>query len=238
MSRKPGGEAMPASDIHPVPPLAGLALALLTLQLGNWQLGRADEKTALQARIELAAAAAPLPDGATDDAPDWRTVTLRGEWLSEATIYLDNRVRSGRVGYELLTPLRLDGGGWVLVDRGWIAAGRERSALPHAPPPSARAELTGTVRRPESKPFALAADAVQGRVWQFIDVAQYRERTGIAVRDWIVQQTSAAPDGLVRDWPRPDAGIDRHRGYAVQWYALAALSLALTLAYLFRRVAR
>lgn len=48
---------------------------------------------------------------------------------------------------------------------------------------------------------------------------------------WIVQQSSPAADGLVRDWPVPAAGVDRHRGYAVQWYALAALAAGLSAWY-------
>ena len=59
-----------------------------------------------------------------------------------------------------------------------------------------------------------------------------------ALADYYLQQTSAGHDGLVRDWPAPDAGIDRHRGYAFQWYALAALAAGLTAWYVFNETRR
>ena len=222
--------------LHPVPLVAGLAVALLTLQLGNWQVRRAAEKTALHARIEAGAASATVSP-AGDDVTEWRTVALRGEWLAAATIYLDNRVHEGRVGYQVLTPLRLDdGSGAVLVNRGWTAGGADRRELPRIATSSGPVEVAGSVRRPEAHPFTLADEAGRGQVWQYLDLGRYRETSGLPVRDWIVQQTSAAADGLVRDWPRPDAGIERHRGYAFQWYSLAGLSIVLTGAYVYRRL--
>lgn len=222
---------------HPLPLIAGVALALLTAQLGNWQLGRAAEKTALQARIESAAATDPVSPSASMQMAEWQPVRLHGEWSPAATIYLDNRVHRGRAGYEVLTPLRLEGdAGWVLVNRGWIAAGADRAVLPDAAPAAGSVNLAGIVRMPQVDPFTLAPEAAQGRVWQYLDMERYRALSGLAVRDWIVQQTSSAADGLQRDWPRPDAGIDRHRGYALQWYSLAGLSLVMTGVYVFRRL--
>jgi len=43
---------------------------------------------------------------------------------------------------------------------------------------------------------------------------------------------------LVREVPRFDAGVERHRGYAVQWYALAVLSAALTAIFGWRAARR
>jgi cytochrome oxidase assembly protein ShyY1 len=65
-------------------------------------------------------------------------------------------------------------------------------------------------------------------VWQVLDLARYRQQSGLPVADFVVQQAGGTDDGLVRDWPRPDAGADRHRAYALQWYALAALAAGLT----------
>ena len=71
-----------------------------------------------------------------------------------------------------------------------------------------------------------------------LDLAAYRERSGLALAAWTLQQTSSAAERLVRDWPRPDAGIDRHRGYAFQWYALAALAGGLSAWQAWRQLAR
>jgi cytochrome oxidase assembly protein ShyY1 len=51
----------------------------------------------------------------------------------------------------------------------------------------------------------------------------------------VIEQHSPAPDGLTRDWPRPDAGIEKHESYALQWYSLAALAVVLFVALSFRR---
>ncbi|WP_068808648.1 SURF1 family protein [Thauera phenolivorans] len=223
-----------------LPLLAGLALLALTVSLGNWQLRRAEEKTALQARIEALAARPPVTLRAdAADVPEWLPLRLEGRWLDEATILLDNRTHDGRAGYHVLTPLALaDGSGAVLVNRGWIAAGTDRTRLPAAAAPAGGQVLEGRVRWPEVAPFTLAAEAVRGRLWQYLDLTAYRQSSGLALAPWIVQQTSSAADGLVRDWARPDAGIDRHRGYAFQWYALAGLAGFLSAWYVRRRLSR
>jgi surfeit locus 1 family protein len=220
---------------HPVPLIAGVVVGIVTLLLGNWQVQRAGEKSELQQLIEAGADARPVSAVSLVDPREWLAVDMRGEWRDEATIYLDNRPYQGRPGYQVLTPLRLgDGAGWVLVNRGWIAQGANRSVLPKVAAEGGTVGIEGKVRWPERNPFTLAAHAADGRLWQYIDLADYRDWSGLSVRDWIVYQTSASNDGLVRDWPRPDAGIDRHRGYAFQWYALAGLSFVLTGIYVFR----
>lgn len=220
---------------HPVPLIAGVIVGIVTFLLGNWQVQRAGEKGELQRLIEAGADAPPVSASSLVEPREWLAVELRGEWRGEATIYLDNRPHEGRPGYQVLTPLRLaDGAGWVLVNRGWVAQGANRSVLPEVAAEGGPVAIEGNVRWPERNPFTLAPHAGDGRLWQYIDVADYRDWARLAVRDWIVYQTSASPDGLVREWPRPDAGIDRHRGYAFQWYALAGLSFVLTGIYLFR----
>lgn len=226
--------------IRLVPLAAGLAAVLITVQLGNWQLRRAREKAALQAQLDVLAA---RPAGALRaDAlrpPEWLPLRLEGRWLEEGTIYLDNRTHRGRAGYHVFSPFVLaDGSGAVLVNRGWIAAGADRGRLPAAPAAGGRQTVEGLLRTPEAAPFTLAAEAAAGRRWQVLDLAAYRERSGLALASWTLQQTSSAADGLVRDWPRPDAGIDRHRGYAFQWYALAALAGGLSAWQAWRQLAR
>lgn len=223
-----------------LPLVAGLALALLTLQLGNWQLRRAQEKTELQAvQVERAAhgALAWRADAAVP--AEWQPVRLVGRWQAEAGFYLDNRTHGGRAGYHVFTPLRLaDGSGVVLVNRGWIAAGADRMQLPQVDTTAAEVAVSGVVRFPGPAPFNLSAELAQGRVWQRLDLPAYRRASGLAVVGWTVQQTSAATDGLVRDWPRPDTGVDRHRGYALQWYAFAAMAAGLSGWYAWRNFRR
>lgn len=224
--------------LHPVPLIAGVALALLTLQLGNWQMRRAAEKAALKAQYLAVAHNGPQALGANPPL-EWQTLELRGEWLTGRSILLDNRIHGGRAGYHVLTPLQMTGQGpAVLVNRGWIAAGPDRAHPPQVPAVPGEITVTGSVRHPADKPFTLGAEAAapDGIVWQALDLARYRTESRTPVADFYLQQTSAAADGLVRDWPDPDAGIERHRGYALQWYALTALATALTFWYVWNAI--
>ncbi|MCK9261025.1 MAG: SURF1 family protein [Azoarcus sp.] len=224
-----------------VPLLAGVALMVLTVQLGNWQQRRAAEKEALQARIDAMqqAPAQPLRADAAQ-VEEWQVVKLSGVWLKDATRLIDNRTHQGQAGYHVLTPLLLsDGSGAVLVNRGWIAAG-DRRHLPGVPAPAGEQQLEGVIRLPELAPFMLAAEsAAVEQVWQHIDLTRHAALVAPALlAGWVLQQRSPAADGLVRDWPQPAAGIDRHRGYAFQWYALAALAGCLSAWYAWRLITR
>ncbi|MGC3962190.1 MAG: SURF1 family protein [Rhodocyclaceae bacterium] len=212
-----------------VPLVVGLAMALLCARLGVWQWHRAAEKTALQACFD--AAGSPLAvDRATDVAP-WQRVELQGTWMNARTVYLDNRVRDQVAGFDVLTPLLLDHGkGIVIVDRGWIAGGSDRRQLPVVPTPDGEVVVTGLGMEP-AHGFSLGESKDEPRVWQRIDPARAAQEIGQPVAPVYVRQESAAGDGLVRDWPRPDFGIDTHRGYAFQWFAFAAVLIGLTAWY-------
>lgn len=219
-----------------LPLAAGIALAVATLQLGNWQTRRAEQKTELQAAQTERAGHGAIAWRADAAVPaEWQPVRLSGRWLEEASVFLDNRTHGGRAGYHVLTPLQLaDGSGAVLVNRGWVAAPAARSQLPAVATPAGAVTVEGAVHLPERAPFSLSGEVVQGRVWQHVEPAAYRQATGMTVAAWTVLQTSAAADGLVREWPRPDAGVARHRGYAVQWYAFALLAAGLSAWYAWR----
>jgi cytochrome oxidase assembly protein ShyY1 len=167
-------------------------------------------------------------------APEWSRVALVGEWMASAVMFHDNRVYERRPGYHVLMPLRLQDGSTVLVNRGWVAAGMNRAVLPEIATPADSIELMGRVMVPEHEPFSLGENPRDGARWQFIDLAAYRDWSNIPVAPWVVQQMSETGDGLVRDWPAPALGVDTHRGYALQWYSLAALAIALTGFYVFR----
>lgn len=228
---------MPARRrFHPVPLLAGVLVAALTFQLGNWQVRRAGEKEALQARIERLSHEAPTPYAGATVPEEWQRLAVRGRWLAERALFIDNRVHAGRAGYHLVMPLAVSGSDQVLlVNRGWVPVGADRTRLPVVVSAKGEVELAGAVRMPEDEPFSLSAKQVEGAVWQNIDLPAIAGRTGLKLAPFVLQQTSTAEDGLLRDWPRPDAGIDRHKGYALQWYGLSALAVVLMAIHIFRR---
>src|SRR3954465_10851157 len=215
---------------------AAAAACAAGIALGHWQAGRADEKRALGAQLEQGFKAPPLeiPDGRMDPR-DYvmKHVAARGRFVDEHTVFLDNKLRRGRPGYEVVTPLRLDGV-CVLVNRGWVEAGRTRAVLPQVPAPAGevRVEGLGLARLAHALELGVPEP---GKVRQNVDLSAFEKETGLRLQPIVIEQHSPAPDGLTRDWPRPDTGIDKHESYALQWYSLAALAAVLFVALSFRR---
>lgn len=120
-----------------------------------------------------------------------------------------------------------------MVLRGWVPVDRiDRTRLPVLKVFSDPVTIEGGVEAVLAQPMQLARAAEPGpqdRLWQHYEPETYRRWSGHPVKDGIVRQTSALPDGLARDWPEPGRGADKHRAYAFQWFAMAALAAAGTL---------
>ncbi|WP_254606949.1 SURF1 family protein [Rhodoferax sp. BAB1] len=221
--------------------VAALLGVALTLALGRWQLGRADEKQALQARID-ARAQLPVLDGRSlagvlDEELLHRRIEALGQWLPQYTVFLDNRQMNGRPGFYVLTPLRLDGGAVVLVQRGWVPRNFEdRLRVPQIDTPAGLVKVQGRIAPAPSKLYEMG-EAGSGAIRQNLDLAQFRVETGLALVEGSIQQTGATrqDDGLLRDWPQINTGVDKHYGYAFQWFGLCAL---ITLLYVWFQIVR
>jgi len=222
-----------------LPFIAMLLLVAVGVAAGRWQTGRAHEKEALSARLAAGAAAAPLELGAAParaEALEFRRLRLTGEWVAGWPLYLDNRPYQGRAGFYLLMPFKLAGSDMhVLVARGWLPRDvADRSRLPPVHTPSGTVTIEGTARLNAGHVMQLGeVKLAPGAIVQNADAPAVAAASGLAFQPVMLEQTSqdmpagAAPQGstaLVRDWPAPSLGIDKHRGYAFQWYALAAMA--------------
>jgi surfeit locus 1 family protein len=207
--------------------------------LGNWQSRRAEEKLARGQELDAAARRAALvlpPEPVDARAYAYSRVSAHGEYSGRHTILLDNKVLRGVAGYQVLTPLKIAGGErFVLVNRGWVAAGVRRDILPQIQTPSGTETVEGVAVVPGSHMLELDAKTEEGMVWQNLVLARYEKWSGLKLQPVVLQQTSQAADGLVRVWDRPDTGADKHRGYAFQWYALAVAILVLYVTLSFKR---
>ena len=214
--------------------LAGVALAA---RLGFWQLDRAAQKIALQASLETrardAAARRRRRSRATPPRPPRSTiaaVALRGRWLAERTVFLDNRQMDGKAGFFVVTPLRSTAG----AERGARAARlgaaqlrRPRTLLPPVPTP----DRAGDGRRASSprrrRGCSSSTRAASGPIRQNLDLAavRARDRARRCCRSRVLQDATEAPPptGCARHWPAPAVDVQKHYGYAFQWFALAAL---------------
>jgi surfeit locus 1 family protein len=221
-----------------VPTAAAGALVALTLWLGNWQLGRAEEKRERQALFEARMHDNPvrLTGGVASAEPLlYRRVRVAGTWIASSQIFVDNQIREGRAGFTVITPLAIEGGSAaVLVNRGWIERSRAYPRPPELAAPTGRAEVSGMATRPPARFLELSPDTVAGNVWQNLSIERYGERTGLAVLPIVVLQDTAAP-GLVPVREKPDAGVAKHQEYALTWFSLAATALVLWVALNLRR---
>ena len=212
-----------------LPTLAALFMLLLTAYLGHWQLNRADTKTQLQARYDAMQhdPATVLPGGAmAANALLYRKVELRGQFDLVHQIYIDNRILNSVAGYYVVTPFhdRLSGAN-VLVNRGWLSAGSDRSYLPPVSAPQGEVRIEGIVINPVSRYLELSKQAVHGSVWENLDYPKYAATLPYAVQPILILQLNDTGDALKREWDRPDAGAAMHLGYAVQWFGLTAAIL-------------
>lgn len=213
----------------------------ITVSLGRWQLSRAADKEALQAAIDAQAKLPALQARDLLDAGDTapllhRAITLRGLWLGERTVYLDNRQMRGQPGFFVLTPLALEhSAAVVLVQRGWIPRNFvDRNALQTVTTPSGIVEVEGRIVPSPSKLYEFAGED-KGLIRQNLDLRAFAEETGLPLQPVSVQQTGEDAAKLLRDWPTPNTGIDKHYGYAFQWFGLAALLTVLYVWFQFIR---
>lgn len=220
--------------------LLALAACASTVSLGNWQGRRAEEKRALAERFDQAVrmAATPVPAVLVPaDALVFKRLAAKGEFLPQFTVLLDNKVYHGRPGYFVVTPMRISGGAMhVLVNRGWVAAGARREDLPAVRTPAGEITLEGLGQEHAPRVLAAGSGPPGGRVWQGLVLEEFARWSGLALQPVFLEQHSATGDALVRDWPRPDFGIDRHTSYAMQWYLIAALAVVIFVSLSFDRV--
>ncbi len=221
------------------PGVAAAAFIALAISLGNWQARRAEEKLELGRRLDEGAKGPVLSVSSVRldaSAVERRRVSARGRFVARAVLLLDNKVLHGAAGYHVLTPLKLEGGEdvHVLVNRGWIAAG-DRSRLPAVPTPEAVQTIEGIAVTPSRRFLELAPEAASGPLRQNLVPEREEKRLGLLLQPFVIEQTSDASDGLAREWRRPDTGVDRHHGYALQWYSFAALAAVLYVALSFKR---
>jgi cytochrome oxidase assembly protein ShyY1 len=205
-------------------------MAGLFLGLGFWQLARNTHKHNLVARAR-AAYVEPAPDLTTigPGARDGGRAEATGTFDRSHETVLRNQVHGGRVGVDVLTPLRLADGTSVLVDRGWVHASAG-SGVNTDPPPTGRAVVHGLVH--SSNPLA-AADTVDhladGRIAvPRVDLVAIARTLGYRLRPvWIeAQAIEPKPSGGAPALPQPPPPDPvNHMEYAIEWFAFAAIPL-------------
>jgi len=224
-----------------------------TAELGFWQVRRGAGKELLQQRLVAAGAAAPaVPDASVADDPArfvYRPLRFTGWWRPDAAVYLDNRPQDGRVGFYVLMPLHVSAPFEtdVIVNRGWIARDpRDRARIAPYVTPEGNVTVVGVALPEEPRLLELGREPARrlGTIWQNFDFDDFARASGRRPLRLVLRENRSAAgepsDGLVRDWPESggplQAQIDRHHGYAFQWFALSLTLAALLLHQIIKRV--
>lgn len=207
---------------------------------GVWQLSRAQTKIVLAANL-LARQQMPILNANTGQ---WsleesaeRRMTARGQYISEAAIWLDNRPRpvppagsvNAQSGFYLMMPMKLEGSNEVLwVNRGWAPRNNEnREELPPVQTPNTAVNIEGIVFAHPGKVYELGSgkgpiDTGKPRIEQNFDLVAEGKAHGWSQAPFILRQVEmGVEDGLLREWAPMTTGVDRHYAYAFQWFALA-----------------
>ncbi len=212
--------------------VAVVLLVPLFVSLGFWQLQRAEEKKALQALFAQRAAAPAVALGSvwseTEDQLAYLPVTISGQFLSGRNFLLDNQMNRSRYGFHLLSPLQLDDGRLVLINRGWLPGDPARRSLPEIEPVAGRVTLAATVYVPPGEPYQLADTGVEQqwpRVIQIVDTKELAQALPGELFPYTLRIAPEAPEALAADWPVVNVSPAKHQGYALQWFTMAGALL-------------
>lgn len=221
-----------------IPTLATVAAIATMVMLGQWQSSKASQKQSMQSAHD--ARATQTAERITQVELDtekmrYKKVVVSGNYETRYQILLDNRVEDERAGYHVITPFRIEGSErYILVNRGWIPLGDDRTVLPKIETPTGKIEVTGIAMLPPSKLYELEQpESLENGwqiVWQNIDMERLRKAVPFSLQPLIIQLDQTSSGGFVRNWPRQDDRVATHMGYAFQWYGMAVM---LALFYLF-----
>jgi len=210
--------------------------------LGQWQIRRALEKEALEMKLAAYEATSPIVLKATAMVPEaleYRRVVVTGEFVHDWPVYLDNRPYRGAAGFYVVMPLKIaNSSQYLLIARGWVARDfADRGRLPVMATPRGLVQVQGIVKRNLGQVLQLgpAETLHPNAVVQNLDISAWAVASKLPLQAFVIEQSNDTGDGLVRDWPRPAAGSERNRGYALQWYGLAATAFLFFVVTGFRR---
>jgi surfeit locus 1 family protein len=213
-------------------------VAAVCVRLGFWQLDRLAERREANASV---AAALRLPPFALDASTlgavaadpsrvEHRRVALRGEYLPDAEVVVRGRARDGRPGVNLVTPMRVEGSGHVvLVNRGWAPSADARSLDSGALREPGVQHVVGLVQplSPDEAPNVVLREPGRAETSvQRVTRAAMEPRVGTAVLPFLVVQLPEPPraEPPLRNEP-PSQSEGNHLGYAIQWFSFAAIAV-------------
>lgn len=226
--------------------ILAVVIILIMLRLAVWQLDRAEQK---QQTLDQVRQQAQLPSGRLltllkeSDINDlkYRRVSISGKYVHEKSIYVDNQVVAGQVGYRVFTPFMLDDGQFVMINRGWVSVGSSRASLPEFTTPDTHQVLHGRLNSAPAQPPLWNDDypVAQGSVWAYLPLDEYASQMQLTLLPLVVELAprqagdaealeagelvSSRDDAqFIIAWQNiDDEWVAKHQGYAFQWLMMA-----------------
>ena len=227
----------------------GLAATLFTLAavaimvgLGTWQVERLAWKNALIDRIEsgMRAAPAPLPSWVENPAEwDFRRVSVTGQFLHDYELDLAARSMNGRVGYQIVTPLKRDDGTLVLVNRGWVPLEKRDPGSRPEGLPAGTVTVEGVARVPAEQGWMQPDNDPAKNMWFWYDISAMAAQAGAGSGNplpVVIEAGNAPNPGGFPIGGQTNVNIaNNHLQYAFTWYSLAITLIVIYFVFHWRR---
>jgi surfeit locus 1 family protein len=231
-----------------------LTVVVTCVALGQWQLDRLQYVRAENARaldrmteppVPLGQLADPLQPAATDqEALEFRRVEATGIYRPGEEVLQRNRRYRNQTGFHVLTPLQLDGGGVVLVRRGWVPSILDEPPVAEAPPPDGTVTVVGVLERPVPQPSFGPQDPDDGLLLRVFhtDTARLDRQVEGALFPMVLridtELVNPTEDELPFPAGPPELEEGSHLSYTIQWHIFALLAAVTYAAWWFRRLRR
>ncbi|HEX7394409.1 MAG TPA: SURF1 family protein [Anaerolineaceae bacterium] len=221
--------------------LSGLLVLVLVgvmIRLGFWQLDRLAERRALNARINTQITAPvlnlnlELPVNQLFDM-EYRSVVVSGFYDFSQEVILRNQVHDDKLGYAVITPLKIQGSSYsVMVERGWIPGEEAQPDLRVKFAEPGLVQVNGLLRRSQSQGTfmgatepTLAPGQTRQDTWTMINLESMQQQVKLTLLPVYIQQ---APDSAWTVMPYrsinlPDLSEGPHLGYAIQWFIFSTI---------------
>lgn len=212
---------------------AAILVIIIFVNLGFWQLSRAQEKRQELGLFSSRSHENPISFSNLEVNTDWRyyPIQLTGSFDNEHQFLLDNKIKNEQLGYEVITPFKspsLPQG--ILVDRGWVGANQNRAELPNIQTITTPLTLQGTLIIPPEY-FMIGSLYDENAPWpliiQHLDISKIAETLDYPLFPYVVLLSSDSPQGFQREWQLSHLDPTKNINYARQWFLLAILVLIL-----------
>ena len=211
-----------------VPTVVFLLTLSLLITLGLWQLNRADEKKQLDIERSKKMSEAVLDInlvGEVMQTDRYLRAKANGEYIQDRHWLLDNQVMNGQAGYHVFSLFKLEGAGekYLLLDRGWVPTGHDRSVLPEFQTPTGRQQIHGILDNAPSVGIRMGEiDYTRDYILPYLDVEKLGDALSLPLMKYAMVLNEGEPGEIKRDWEQSaEMTSEKHVGYAVQWFALA-----------------